>query len=49
MDTPAADDWTGRYLEELRTQRKLSSHTIAAYARDLGELARLAGHTDWTA
>jgi integrase/recombinase XerC len=52
MATPAADDWTGRYLEELRTQRKLSSHTIAAYARDLGELAAfsaaLAGHADWT-
>jgi integrase/recombinase XerC len=52
MSTPAADDWTGRYLDELRTQRKLSSHTIAAYARDLGELgafsSALAGHTDWT-
>jgi integrase/recombinase XerC len=52
MLTPAADDWTGRYLEELRTQRKLSSHTIAAYARDLRELAAfstaLAGHADWT-
>jgi integrase/recombinase XerC len=52
MATPAADDWTGRYLEELRTQRKLSSHTIAAYARDLSELAAfsasLAGHGDWT-
>jgi len=51
MTTPATDDWTGRYLEELRTQRKLSSHTIAAYARDLAELgafsARLAGHSDW--
>jgi integrase/recombinase XerC len=47
MDTPAADDWTGRYLEALRTQRKLSGHTIAAYARDLGDLARLVGHTDW--
>jgi len=47
MATPAADDWTGRYLDELRTQRKLSSHTIAAYARDLVELARLAGHSDW--
>ena len=51
MDTTAADDWTGRYLDELRTQRKLSSHTIAAYARDLAELgafsAKLAGHTDW--
>ena len=52
MDTPAADDWTGRYLEELRTQRKLSSHTIAAYARDLAELGvfstKLAGHGDWS-
>jgi integrase/recombinase XerC len=52
MDTPAADDWTGRYLEELRTQRKLSGHTIAAYARDLRELAAfsasLAGQGDWT-
>jgi integrase/recombinase XerC len=48
MDTPAANDWTGRYLDELRTQRKLSSHTIAAYARDLGDLARLAGHSDWS-
>jgi integrase/recombinase XerC len=42
-----ADDWTGRYLAELRTQRQLSNHTVAAYARDLAELARLAGHTDW--
>jgi integrase/recombinase XerC len=47
MDAAAADDWTGRYLAELRTQRKLSSHTIAAYARDLSELSRLAGHSDW--
>ena len=51
MDSAAADDWTGRYLAELRTQRKLSSHTIAAYARDLSELAAftrdLAGHSDW--
>jgi hypothetical protein len=47
MDAPADDNWTGRYLTELRTQRKLSSHTIEAYARDLGELGHLAGHTDW--
>jgi integrase/recombinase XerC len=47
MDSQAADDWTGRYLDQLRTQRKLSSHTIAAYARDLVELARMTGHTDW--
>jgi integrase/recombinase XerC len=48
MDSPAADDWTGRYLDELRTQRKLSSHPIAAYGRDLAELSALAGHSDWT-
>jgi integrase/recombinase XerC len=43
----AADGWTGRYLAELATQRQLSAHTIAAYGRDLAELGRLAGHTDW--
>jgi integrase/recombinase XerC len=49
MGIAAADEWTGRYLAELATQRKLSAHTIAAYGRDLAELARLAGHTDWPA
>lgn len=50
MDTPALDDWTGRYLAELATQRQLSPHTIAAYGRDLAELAALAKLTsqaDW--
>jgi integrase/recombinase XerC len=50
MDTPAPDDWTGRYLAELATQRQLSPHTIAAYARDLAELAvlaKLASQADW--
>ena len=46
MDIPAADDWTGRYLAELATQRQLSPHTIAAYRRDLAELARLAQLAD---
>ena len=46
MDSPGAD-WTGRYLAELTTQRHLSGHTVAAYARDLAELQRLAGHADW--
>jgi integrase/recombinase XerC len=41
-----ADDWSGRYLAELATQRQLSPHTIAAYRRDLAELATLAGVTD---
>jgi integrase/recombinase XerC len=49
MTPPATDDWTGRYLAELATQRKLSAHTIAAYGRDLAELGRLAGQTDWPA
>jgi integrase/recombinase XerC len=43
----AAEGWSGRYLAQLATQRQLSAHTIAAYARDLAELARLAGHDDW--
>jgi integrase/recombinase XerC len=49
MNPPAAD-WTGRYLGELATQRQLSTHTIAAYGRDLAELARLAklaSEDDW--
>ena len=44
----AREDWAGRYLGELATQRQLSAHTIAAYRRDLAELATLAGHDDWT-
>ena len=43
----AREDWAGRYLGELATQRQLSAHTIAAYRRDLAELATLAGHDDW--
>jgi integrase/recombinase XerC len=34
---PAA--WIGRYLAHLRTERRLSPHTEAAYRRDLGSLA----------
>jgi integrase/recombinase XerC len=45
--TTAREDWAGRYLGELATQRQLSAHTIAAYRRDLAELATLAGHDDW--
>ena len=48
MDT-AREDWAGLYLRELATQRQLSSHTVAAYRRDLLELAALAGHDDWPA
>ena len=46
MDT-GREDWAGRYLRELATQRQLSAHTIAAYRRDLAELQQLAGHEDW--
>jgi integrase/recombinase XerC len=45
----AGADWAARYLGELETQRQLSTHTLAAYRRDLAELARLAGHHDWPA
>ena len=48
MET-AREDWAGRYLRELATQRQLSQHTVAAYRRDLLELAELAGHDDWSA
>jgi integrase/recombinase XerC len=48
MDAPGTD-WAARYLGELATQRQLSTHTIAAYRRDLAELAHLAGHHDWPA
>jgi integrase/recombinase XerC len=45
----AGKDWAGAYLAELATQRKLSAHTLAAYRRDLAELAKLAGHDDFLA
>lgn len=44
---PPSPDWAARYLGELTTQRQLSPHTVAAYGRDLAELAELAGHADW--
>ncbi|WGG50223.1 tyrosine recombinase XerC [Rugamonas sp. DEMB1] len=37
------------YLLQLATQRKLSRHTLAAYGRDLRELAALSGDTGWAA
>jgi integrase/recombinase XerC len=42
-------DWVDVYLGQLAAQRQLSPHTIAAYRRDLAELAQLAGHRDWPA
>ncbi len=37
------------YLAQLATQRQLSPLTVAAYGRDLHELAQLSGQTDWVA
>ncbi len=39
--------WIDAYLSHLRGVRQLSPHTVAAYARDLQELAALSGDTDW--
>ncbi|MEO5932545.1 MAG: tyrosine recombinase XerC [Duganella sp.] len=39
--------WIDAYLGHLRTERKLSAHTLSAYARDLGELAALSDGHDW--
>ena len=36
---PKAAAWIGRYLAHLRTERRLSPHTEAAYRRDLDALA----------
>ena len=38
----------GRFLDELARQRRLSPHTVAAYRRDIAELARLAGERPLT-
>ncbi len=35
---PKAAAWIGRYLAHLRTERRLSPHTEAAYRRDLDSL-----------
>jgi integrase/recombinase XerC len=39
--------WIDAYLAQLRDQRQLSPHTVAAYARDLQELAGLSAGQDW--
>ncbi|HAT31793.1 MAG TPA: recombinase XerC [Janthinobacterium sp.] len=45
---PAAPEWLAAYLEQLRSQRKLSPLTIEAYARDLRELAALSVALEWS-
>jgi integrase/recombinase XerC len=46
-----ADDPVSRFLESLRTQRRVSPHTLAGYRRDLTELDtfRRQGGADWQA
>lgn len=45
MDSPEhpAPALLGQYLESLRSQRKLSAHTLTSYAHDLRELCSLLG------
>lgn len=48
--TPASLDWVARFRRHLNSERRLSSHTDAAYARDLAALVKYcdrAGITDW--
>lgn len=42
----AASELLAAYLDELRYQRRLSIHTLAAYRRDIGYLLRQAGTED---
>jgi len=39
--------WIDAYLAYLQGERQLSPHTVAAYQRDLQELATLSGNQDW--
>ncbi|MFD2365280.1 tyrosine recombinase XerC [Pseudoduganella sp. GCM10020061] len=48
MDGGGKAAFAQRYLEHLRTQRKLSPHTLVNYRRDLDELAALTEGQDWT-
>jgi integrase/recombinase XerC len=49
MSARSKAEWVHAYIEQLRTQRKLSPHTLDAYRRDLAELAALSGDTAWAA
>ena len=47
----AAQDWIPRFLTHLHSERRLSTHTSAAYAHDLGEFCawyNKQGLADWT-
>ena len=50
MSTPPAKTaWPDAYLAHLTSQRKLSPHTVAAYRRDLQQLAVHSGALEWPA
>jgi integrase/recombinase XerC len=49
--TPAALEWLARFRRYLRSERRLSAHTDAGYARDLLALAKFCDHlklADWS-
>ncbi len=48
MERAANDAALARYLSQLATQRQLSPHTVAAYRRDLDQLAALVQHAAWS-
>jgi integrase/recombinase XerC len=48
--SPAALEWVARFRRYMGSERRLSAHTDAAYARDLGALVKYcerAGISDW--
>jgi integrase/recombinase XerC len=50
--TPAALEWLARFRRYMRSERRLSAHTDASYARDLAALVRFCDRTgiaDWSA
>ncbi|QGZ40700.1 integrase/recombinase XerC [Pseudoduganella flava] len=42
-------EWSADWLRHLATQRKLSPRSVAAYGRDIAELATLSGELPWPA
>jgi integrase/recombinase XerC len=48
-DARSNADWLAAYLAQLSSQRKLSPHSVAAYRRDLLELARFGDGLAWDA
>src|SRR5580704_6218638 len=49
--TPAALEWLARFRRYLKSERRLSAHTDAGYARDLGALVKFCDRlklADWS-